>query len=238
VAERPVTSQEGQFGNGNVTDPLNPPPPLVAAMGATRAPVERPTGGRLDDRVLETLQGLRGRVAFSGLRRVLGAHPESLTRSLVRLEREGLVERADGGYRALGPSPPLDAPSPAELRSIAHIELPRSLDPRGLLGRLTGRWFGTLRWVGTIERPSERLLAWARRDGSGLALLGIRDGFLKVYVPGGTTSDDPAESEEAAFELLFHAVEAVRPTALADDASEDVRVRALAATELPWTLEN
>jgi len=206
-------------------------------MGADRASPERSVSGRLDDRVLETLQGLRGRLAFSGLRRVLRAHPESLTRALVRLEREGLVERADGGYRALGPSPPLDAPSADELRSIARVDIPPTVRPAALVERLAGRWFGSLRWVGTIERPSGRLLAWARRDGSGMALLGVTGGSLQVYVPGGATSDDPIESEEAAYELLYHAVEAVRPSGEAVPEG-DVRVRAFAAVAPVWAIEN
>jgi hypothetical protein len=206
-------------------------------MRSVRAPPGRLSSGRLDDRVLETLQSLPGRLAFSGLRRVLGAHPESLARALVRLEREGLVERADEGYRALAPAPPLDAPAPDELRSIARVELPPNVDPGSLLGRLAGRWFGSLRWVGTIERPSERLLAWARRDGSGLALLGLGSGVLTVYVPGGTSSDDPAESEEAAYELLFHAAEAVRPPG-EPAAARTPGIRALFATVPAWPLEN
>jgi len=191
----------------------------------------------LDERVLETLQGLRGRLAFSGLRRVLGAHPESLSRALNRLEREGLVERVDGGYRALGPSLPLAAASVEALRSIARVELPPSVSPPALLGRLAGRWFGSLRWVGTIDRPEERLLAWARRDGSGLALLGVGGGFLQVYVPAGTGQEDPGEAEEAAFELLFHAVEAVRPVS-GTEPTDGLLLHAFRAGTPAWTFEN
>jgi len=191
----------------------------------------------LDERVLETLQGLRGRLAFSGLRRVLGAHPESLSRALNRLEREGLVERVDGGYRALGPSLPLAAASVEALRSIARVELPPSVSPPALLGRLAGRWFGSLRWVGTIDRPEERLLAWARRDGSGLALLGVGSGFLQVYVPAGTGQEDPGEAEEAAFELLFHAVEAVRPVS-GTEPTDGLLLHAFRAGTPAWTFEN
>lgn len=167
--------------------------------------------GRLDERVLTTLQGLSGRLAFSGLRRFLGTHPESLSRSLRRLEREGLVERVDGGYRALALAPKVDARSDHGLRSIAAIDLPPGASAAELLGRLTGRWFGTLRWVGLLERPEGELLAWARRDGGGLVLLGLRRGVLSVYLPALREDDDPSEAEDAAYELLFHVVEAIRP---------------------------
>ena len=168
------------------------------------------TPARLDERVLTTLQGLPGRVAFSGLRRVLGAHPESLARALRRLEREGLVERTDGGYRALGNPPRSVADLTRELRPIARIDLPVGTPPDTLLGRLSGHWFGSLRWVGVVDRPEERLLAWARRDGSGYVLLGIDRGALRVYVPADPTGET-AEAEDAAYELLVHAADALRP---------------------------
>jgi len=170
-------------------------------------------GAHLDERVLTALQGLSGRLAFSGLRRVLGTHPESLARSLRRLEREGLVERVDGGYRALTRAPRVDGRAARDLRSIARVDLPPGASPGTLLGRLAGRWFGTLRWVGLLERPGEELLAWARRDGGELVLLGLERGVLSVYVPAPREDDDPAEAEEAAYELLYHAAEALRPAA-------------------------
>lgn len=204
-------------------------------------PAEEPPraadGGRLDQRVLSTLQGLAGRVAFSGLRRVLGTHPESLSRSLRRLEREGLVERVDGGYRALADRPTVERRSARGLRSIAEIDLPPGTSPPGVLGRLSGRWFGTLRWVGLLERPEGQLLAWARRDSSELVLLGLRGGVLRVYVPDAGREMDPGETEESAYELLFHAVEALRP-APGPMAEAAAGLRAFTLGPLPSWREN
>jgi len=181
------------------------------------------TSSRLDDRVLTALQGLPGRVAFSGLKRVLHAHPESLARALRRLEREGLVERVDGGYRALSTPSRTVANLTRELRTIAEVDLPPSIPPDVVLGRLTGRWFGSLRWVGVVDRDDDRLLAWAPRDGSEYVLLGLRQGRLRVYVPAGTRGDSP-DSDDAAYELLVHAVDALRPAT-----SETTSVTFLAA---------
>jgi len=167
----------------------------------------------LDERVLSTLQGLQGRIAFSGLRRALHAHPESLSRSLRRLEREGRVERSGGGYRALGEVPRGVPRASTELRPIAQVDLPPGAPPDSVLGRLSGRWFGSLRWVGVVDGPSGRLLAWARRDGVGYVLLGIHQGVLRVYVRGESSGDDVNEAEDSAYELLVHAVNAVRPSA-------------------------
>jgi hypothetical protein len=188
------------------------------------------SSSRLDDRILATLEGLPGRLAFSGLRRVLGAHPESLARALRRLEREGLVERVDGGYRSLGDRPRSVEDLTSDLRPIASVDLPIGTPAETLLGRLAGRWFGALRWVGVVERPEARLLAWARRDGSGYVLLGVDRGHLRVYVPGPASAGSAdAEDEDAAYELLVHAVDALRPAP-----SHTGGAAFLAATEVPF----
>jgi DNA-binding Lrp family transcriptional regulator len=171
-----------------------------------------PGEGRLDDRVLDALQRMHGRMAFSGLRRSLGAHPESLARALRRLEREGLIDRASTGYRALdAPRGIADTPG-TELRSVARIEVPLGLDSEAILARLTGRWFGGLRWVGVVERPPDRLLSWARRDGTGKVLLAARGGSLQIYTAGGRGNGDPDDSEDAAYELLVAVAATLRPS--------------------------
>jgi DNA-binding transcriptional ArsR family regulator len=181
---------------------------------------------RLDDRVLTTLEARNGRVPFSGLRRALGAHPESLSRALRRLEREGLVDRSIEGYRSVRPPPPRDGP-PLELHSVATVEVPTGLDTRAVLDRLRGRWFGSLRWMGVVDGADGRMLSWARRDGTGSVLLGSRGNAVEVFASSETELTDPAESEEAAYELLVAVAEALRPHAIRSS------VTFLAAPESP-----
>jgi len=172
----------------------------------------------LDERVLSTLLGLPGRIAFSGLRRVLHAHPESLSRALRRLEREGRVEKSRDGYRAVGPDEHRLPHEPSGLRPIAQVDLPPGIVSGSVLGRLSGRWFGSLRWVGIVEGPAGELLAWARRDGAGYVLLGIHQRVLRVYVREDGPGDDEGETEDSAYELLTHAIGALRmPTAGSSD---------------------
>ena len=166
--------------------------------------------GRLDDRVLVLLDAFGGRVAFSGLRRALRAHPESLSRSLRRLEREGLIDREDGGYRSLVPRPSSVPVPPSDRLPVASVLLPPGTDAAEIVRRLTGRWFGALRWLGAFDRDGERMLAWARRDGSGSVWLGVRPTAMRVFARERGGGDDPGESEDAAYELLYHAVEAIR----------------------------
>jgi hypothetical protein len=180
-------------------------------MAREPSPVVEQVPGSLDDRILSMLEGLHGRMAFNGLRRKLGAHPESLARALRRLEREGLIERAGGGYRSLSDGSMAASWEPRDLRPIARIEIPRFLDESAIMSRLAGRWFGSLRWVGVVEQPGRRLLAWARRDGYGQVFLGVHRGTLRVYVSDSSDTDDPAESEALAYELLVQAVSVVQP---------------------------
>ena len=171
---------------------------------------ERAEPARLDERVLVALEGRPGRVAFSGLRRLLGAHPESLSRALHRLEREGLVAREDGGYRSLVPRSSAPDGGVGEGRVIAQVDLPRSAEPSALLARLAGRWFGQLRWLGSYSVDGDELLVWARRDGAGTVALRARGTTLRVLSHDRRGRDDPSEVEEAAYELLAHAVAALR----------------------------
>lgn len=172
-----------------------------------------PSPLRLDERILATLAELPGEIAFSGLRRVLGAHPESLARALRRLEREGLVLRSGAGYRALLPGTTLPPAHAQGLRPLAEMELTNASRAPELLARLAGRWFGSLRWVGVVERSDEHLLAWAPRDGAGLVLLGVRGGHLRLLVAARPAGKPPRDTEDAAFELLLHAVKALRTPA-------------------------
>lgn len=178
-------------------------------MAPPPASVEPDSAGRLDERILAALQRFEGEIAFNGLRRVLGAHPESLARALRRLEREGLVAHVGGAYRALtygGGS----TGGTERLRTVAAVDLPDRIEPEELVGRLASRWFGSLRWVGFVERPDDRLLAWAPRDGATMVLLSAHGRRLRVLVPAGVGDGDLSATDDAAFELLFHAVEALR----------------------------
>ena len=166
---------------------------------------------RLDDRILQTLTSLSGTVAFSGLRRALRAHPESLSRALRRLEREGLVERADGGYRALSVAAAIPAPPDTPLRTIAEVALTPGPGASELRNRLAGRWFGTLRWVGTVKGKEGQLLIWSRRDAPGNLLLSVEPARLRVLAPETESAIDAPEIEEAAYELLLHVLQDLRP---------------------------
>lgn len=138
-----------------------------------------------DREVLEFLsQDPSTQVAFQGLRRRLGIHPEQLSRALHRLADDDLVERTDLGYRVTPRA--MHVLSPERLRSeepgvtILQTYLPANLDLRGLVQALRGAWVGPLRWYGLSEFPDGMRLAWALEDDSVRLETFIRPGQLLV----------------------------------------------------------
>lgn len=170
---------------------------------------------------MELLSEHPGRLAFNGLRRTLGAHPESLSRALRRLERDGRVTHDAEGYtlRLDGEAPvtpdrgnAMDPP-----RLVASVHLPAGVGGDSVLGALAGRWFGALRWVGVYEHPGEPTLVWSAGGGRAHVLLSTRRGQLRVSVEGASNAALKADAEAAARELLGHALARMRPADRAAD---------------------
>jgi DNA-binding Lrp family transcriptional regulator len=179
-------------------------------MSRDDTPESGGAAGRLDERVVELLSSHSGRLAFNGLRRALGAHPESLVRALKRLERDGLVERVDRTY-ALSEAPGI-TPSNGRtrLRQIASVSLPAHFDRPGLFGALAGRWFGRLRWVGIYEHPGDPWLVWSIDGAPGHVLLRARKGRLEVMVEMPSRSESSEAIDSAARDLLTRGLAALR----------------------------
>ena len=150
-----------------------------------------------DREVLEFLsKEPASQVAFQGLRRRLGIHPEQLSRALHRLADDELVERTDVGYRVTPRA--LQVLSPESQRSeetgvtILQTYLPANLDLRGLVRALRGSWIGPLRWYGLSEFADGMRLAWALEDDTIRLETFIRPGQLVVTakVAGPSHLDD------------------------------------------------
>jgi DNA-binding Lrp family transcriptional regulator len=163
---------------------------------------------RLDDRIVALLESNPGRLAFNGLRRALQAHPESLQRALRRLEREGVVRRESVGYSLAraGSSPVPVAPSPPS-HEVAVVELPPGTGVEEFLGRLAGRWVGSLRWVGLLDDPDDPRLVWAVPGTEGRIVAAVRDGRLRVWVESARSPPAPSLLD-AAHDLVVFSVRA------------------------------
>jgi len=173
---------------------------------------------RLDERVLQLLESNSGLLAFNGLRRALGVHPESLTRSLRRLEREGIVRRTEGGYSLREPTGRgIESDSEPKLKTIASVELPAGVSRNLAFGSLAGRWFGNLRWVGVYEHPGDPWLVWSLDDGKGRVLVRLKRRQLLVLVDDTGSSKGQPALEDAARGLLVQLVQRVHAGAKASE---------------------
>lgn len=166
------------------------------------------SSARLDDRVVSLLAEGEGHLAFNGLRRRLGGvHPESLSRALRRLERDGAVVRAAGAYALKTPSEPRPGLSRRPAHLMATVALPRGVERESVFGTVAGRWFGDLRWVGIYERSGDPWLVWTLDGEGGEVALSLRRGSLRVLV-----DPDDERMRVAGSELLRSVLERLRPS--------------------------
>jgi len=144
---------------------------------------------------------------FDGLRRKMGAHPETLSRILGRLQEDGIVEAAADGYRVTEKArgvmvmhPLGTAPSRIPLLSTL---LPYDIGVREIVSELKGRWFGTLRWIGYSENEEGTTLKWVTENGSVQIDARFSNGELHVEAKtaAGNTLNDAVR---AAHELIGH----------------------------------
>ncbi len=162
-----------------------------------------------DREVLEFLsQDPAAQVAFQGIRRRLGIHPEQLSRALHRLADDDLVQKTEVGYRVT--SKALSIFSPKEWSAhrpgmtVLHTYLPANVDVRSLVAGLRGSWVGPLRWYGLVESEGEVRLSWALEDESLQLDVSIHAGQLTITA----NVDAPEHLDEAARlgHLLFRQI--------------------------------
>ncbi len=143
----------------------------------------------LDIDVLRTLGGDEGRVAFQGLRRRMNVHQERLSRSLQRLEEEGLVSKGPRGYVLTEKGSAFAhrwfTQSPSEFTVILQSFLPTDLSPNQVAARLEGKWFGNLRWLGAKDDPDGSTLRWVTEE-TGIEVV-LRVSWGKIVVETNAT---------------------------------------------------
>ena len=142
---------------------------------------------------------------FDGLRRITGSHPETLSRSLERLEDDGVVVRSAEGYRVtdkargsfvLGP-----ADGGARRIPVLHTYLPYDASTPTIVSALKGRWFDTIRWVGMTESEDGVVMKWVTEDGSVLIDARFARGQLDIDARLARDADMP-KAVRAAHQLM------------------------------------
>ena len=148
--------------------------------------------GERETLVLEELARDTGaQVAFQGLRRKLLLHQEILSRTLRRLERDGLVSKRDAGYSltdsgAAAVRGRMLAGGRQESVRVIEALLPPHLDPRQVASHLSGRWFRGLRWYGRSDSEEGTALTWLAEPGNETVRLRISGGRISLETEGST----------------------------------------------------
>jgi predicted transcriptional regulator len=165
----------------------------------------------LDDREREVLNFLsteqNGYFSFQGLRRRLGFHQETLTRTLKRLEEAHVIERSPQGYKIRGNGATYSFTvknHQAMPRPIIDAYLPTQIDVTVLFQRLKGRWFSNFRWLGYSHDGDRLSMSWISEDGH--MQLQARIGGGKIIIGIDPLTDGTEESDQisAAYQLFDH----------------------------------
>lgn len=166
-----------------------------------------------DREVLEFLsKDPAAQIAFQGIRRRLGIHPEQLSRALHRLADDNLVQKTEVGYRVTPKA--LQFISPREWAhdvpgtTILQTYLPADVDLRALVAGLRGSWIGPLRWFGLSESDEGLRLTWALEDGAIRLETQVRAGQLAVvaHVSSHADLDDATRLGHLLFRQIADAV--------------------------------
>jgi len=142
---------------------------------------------------------------FDGLRRITGAHPETLSRSLERLEDEGYVVKSPEGYSVTGKAKETLALRPTfgggKRVPVLHTFLPYEASAGKIVSALKGRWFDTIRWVGMSESEEGFVMKWVIEDGSATIDARFSAGLLDIDAKITKDSDLP-KAVRAAHQLM------------------------------------
>ena len=163
----------------------------------------------LDDREIEVLKLLsseqNAHFSFQGLRRRLGFHQETLTRTLKRLEEARAIERSPDGYTLRNPGNNFSftVRSAPNSKPIVEAFLPAQVDVTVLFQRLRGRWFGNFRWLGYSHDGNLLSMSWISEDGRMELQAKINSDKITI---GADTRGNDNESEQmaAAYQLFEH----------------------------------
>ena len=162
----------------------------------------------LDNREREVLKFLSSEhnayFSFQGLRRKLGFHQETLTRTLKRLEEAHVIERSPEGYRAKesGTGFSFNVPTTTAIsKPIIDAYLPAQVDVTVLFQKLRGRWFSNFRWLGYSHDGDHLSMSWISEDGQ--LQLQARIGGGKITVSADSLTNDQRSLQISAAYQLF-----------------------------------
>ncbi len=135
-----------------------------------------------EEEVLKTLSTVAdGDLSFTGMRRVLGMHQEKLSRILKRLEKQGLIDKTQHGYKLSKKARSLISKNKQEQ---VYVLVDVQVEDIGLVlagvVALRGKWVGDMRWLGYSVEDGAHTLRWVSQDGAMNVTLRFNNGRLRV----------------------------------------------------------
>lgn len=134
-------------------------------------------------------------LSFQGIKRKLGLHQETLSRSLHRLQRDGYVEHLDQAYR-ISPKGLQTISLNRDWAGIKHNSrdtsvtpvlramLPNDVNIPELVNSLSYKWFGNLRWLGSVQTADSTTLTWITNDNAQKISVKISNDLLLIETAG------------------------------------------------------
>jgi DNA-binding Lrp family transcriptional regulator len=115
--------------------------------------------------------------SFSGMKRKLNVHQQSLARALARLEDLGFIEKTSVGYRLNKNVENIEISTddvrettsiiPRNVTSLLlHARIPVRIDIQKILVGLRGKWFDKYRFLGSKSISNGYVVRWLEEDGS------------------------------------------------------------------------
>jgi DNA-binding Lrp family transcriptional regulator len=193
-----------------------------------------------DKKILTLLiQDDSSRFSFTGMKRKLNVHQQSLARALARLEELGLVEKSDAGYglnknAEVFTSPgKIAKPSPVFSNSsinfqLLHARIPVQIEVQQILIGLHGKWFDKYRFVELKKTDNGYALHWVNEATSFELILIIVRNYCVI--------ETNAVSGESRLEAMFGASRIIKEiTRILRRKLDDFRVRTIKINDISLT---
>lgn len=170
--------------------------------------------GENDKIILQTIKDEHlTEFSFDGLKRIVGMHQETLSRTLDRLEEQHMVENTPKGYKVSVniKRPKIYLLNNSAQSSIPLIQtlLPPDISIQRLLLTLRGKWFGVLRWLGYSKKGDsnneEITLKWITDDG-GIQINAIFLGDTLSIEAKLRKNKELSDAIKASYRLMEHMV--------------------------------
>jgi len=164
----------------------------------------------LNERELNVIQVIETedltRFTFEGIKRRLKIHPETLSRTLIRLTRDEIVKKVNNGYSLTAKGKQFLKPNQTNNRKeipVLQSCLPPDFQIKKIADALEGKWFGNLRWLGYGKSNGNTKMKWITNDGEIIVSVILDDDMF--YISSKTLYEiDFTFAINVAYQLMGH----------------------------------